>query len=127
MSIAVRSITIDAADPYRIARWWCAAFDVEPSPDDFPGDPAALCTLGAGTPRLLFERVPEGKTVKNRVHIDIQPQDHTRDEEVDRLIGLGARLVDDHREPDGTGWAVLADPDGNEFCIERSAAERGER
>jgi predicted enzyme related to lactoylglutathione lyase len=47
-----------------------------------------------------------------------------RDEEVTRLLGLGATLVADRRQPDGTGWAVLADPEGNEFCVERSAAER---
>jgi predicted enzyme related to lactoylglutathione lyase len=52
------------------------------------------------------------------------PTDRTRDEEVERLLGLGATLVADHRRPDGSGWAVLADPEGNEFCVERSAAER---
>jgi Glyoxalase-like domain len=68
--------------------------------------------------------VPEPKTVKNRVHLDLMPTDRTRDEEVERLLGIGATLVADHRRPDGTGWVVLADPEGNEFCIERSAAER---
>lgn len=126
MAISIRSVTVDAANPYSIARWWCAAFDVAPSPADFPDDPQASCTLGAGRPRLLFERVPERKAVKNRVHIDIQPEGHTRDQEVDRLVGLGAQVLADFREPDGTGWVVLADPDGNEFCVERSAAERGE-
>jgi hypothetical protein len=73
---------------------------------------------------MLFQRVPEGKTVKNRVHLDLQPTDRTRDEEVERLLGLGASLVADHRRPDGTGWATLADPEGNEFCVERGVAER---
>jgi predicted enzyme related to lactoylglutathione lyase len=68
--------------------------------------------------------VPESKTVKNRVHLDLMPTDRTRDEEVERLLGIGATLVADHRRPDGLGWVVLADPEGNEFCIERSAAER---
>ena len=68
--------------------------------------------------RLLFERVPEPKTVKNRAHIDIRPG-LRRDEEVERLIGLGASLFADHRQPDGSGFVVLADPDGNEFCVER--------
>ena len=68
--------------------------------------------------------MPEPKTVKNRVHLDLMPTDRTRDEEVERLLGIGATLVADHRRPDGTGWVVLADPEGNEFCIERSAAER---
>jgi Glyoxalase-like domain len=56
------------------------------------------------------------------VHLDLQ-SDTTRDEEVDRLIGVGATLVDDQRKPDGRGWVVLADPEGNEFCVERSAVE----
>lgn len=57
------------------------------------------------------------------MHLDLQPQDRTRDEEVERLLAIGATLVDDRRKPDGKGWAVLADPEGNEFCVERSAAE----
>jgi len=116
--MSIRSVTIDCADPYRIAQWWCQAFGVPPSPEDFEGDPAALCDLGDG-PRLLFERVPEAKAVKNRVHIDIRPRELTRDEEVERLIGLGASLFADFRQPDGSGFVVLADPDGNEFCVER--------
>jgi predicted enzyme related to lactoylglutathione lyase len=69
--------------------------------------------------------VPEAKTAKNRMHLDLAPEDRTRDEEVQRVVGLGARVVEDHRNPDGSGWVWLADPEGNEFCIERSAAERG--
>jgi predicted enzyme related to lactoylglutathione lyase len=68
--------------------------------------------------------VVEKCTVKNRVHLELQPTDRTRDEEVERLVALGAKLVDDRRRPDGTGWAVLTDPEGNELCVERSAAER---
>ena len=73
---------------------------------------------------LLFIQVPEGKSGKNRVHLDLQPQDRTRDEEIERLLTFGATLLDDRRNADGTGWATLADPEGNEFCVERSAAER---
>lgn len=115
--MSIRSFTIDSPDPYRIAQWWCQAFGVPPSPEDFPDDPAALCDLGHG-PRLLFERVPEPKTVKNRAHIDILAG-LRRDEEVERLIGLGASMYEDHRRPDGSGFVVLTDPDGNEFCVER--------
>jgi catechol 2,3-dioxygenase-like lactoylglutathione lyase family enzyme len=115
--IAIRSVTIDCADPYTLARWWCEAFGVEPSPEDFPDDPAALCYLGPGFPRLLFERVPEGKVVKNRVHIDIQAGVE-RDAEVERFLSLGAVLYEDHRTEDGKGFVVLSDPAGNEFCIE---------
>jgi uncharacterized protein (TIGR03086 family) len=55
------------------------------------------------------------------VHLDLVPLDRRRDEEVDRLLDLGARVVDDQRRPDGAGWVVLADPEGNEFCVERTA------
>jgi Glyoxalase-like domain len=75
---------------------------------------------------LLFIPVPEAKTVKNRMHLDLMPTAGSRDEEVARLLSIGAALVDDQRRPDGTGWVVMADPEGNEFCIERSARERGE-
>ena len=72
---------------------------------------------------LLFIPVPEGKTVKNRVHLDLQPTDGTRDELVERALALGATVVEDHRRDDGGGWVTMADPEGNEFCVERSAAE----
>ena len=90
--------------------------------DDEPGDPEALVQTPAGT--LLFVTVPEAKASKNRVHLDLQPTDRSRDEEVERALSLGATLVADHRREDGAGWATMADVEGNEFCIERSAAER---
>jgi predicted enzyme related to lactoylglutathione lyase len=68
--------------------------------------------------------VPEPKRVKNRVHLDLGPTDRSRDEEVERLLEAGGSIVGDHRKPDGTGWVVMADPGGNEFCVERSDAER---
>jgi hypothetical protein len=123
MSMSVRSITVDCADPYSLAHWWCAVFGVPPSPDDQPGDPEASCHLGAGQPRLLFEKVPEAKRAKNRVHVDVQPT-RPRDEEVIRLVELGATVVADHRQNELAGWVVLADPEGNEFCVELSAGER---
>jgi predicted enzyme related to lactoylglutathione lyase len=70
--------------------------------------------------------VPEGKTVKNRVHLDLIPTARGRDEEVSRLLAIGATLVGDHRRADGSGWVTMADPEGNEFCVERSAQERGQ-
>ncbi|MBO0869191.1 MAG: VOC family protein, partial [Micromonosporaceae bacterium] len=97
----------------------------DPANPNSPGDPEALLVPRDGGPGLLFVPVPEAKTVKNRVHLDVVPTDRTRDEQVTRLLALGASLVADHRRTDGTGWVVLADPEGNEFCVERSAAERG--
>ena len=80
-----------------------------------------------GGQRLLFIEVPEEKTVKNRLHLDLEPVEGTRDDEQRRLLELGAREVDDLRRPDGSGWVVLADTEGNEFCILRSTAERAAR
>jgi hypothetical protein len=116
----VHSITFDTTgDPYDIARFWSAVFGKPLDDDDKPGDPAAIVHA---QPRLLFIRVPEGKTVKNRIHLDFQPVGRTRDEEIERILSLGATMVADHRGDDD--FAVLADPEGNEFCVERSAAER---
>jgi hypothetical protein len=67
--------------------------------------------------------VPEPKKIKNRIHLGLRPET-SRDQEVERLMGLGATFVSDHRNPDGTGWAVLADPEGNEFCVLRSESDR---
>ncbi|MFE3634921.1 VOC family protein [Streptomyces sp. NPDC059168] len=122
MTSRIRHVTIACADAYALGDFWSKVLGRPLHEDDHPGDPEALIE-GAG---LLFVTVPEGKTVRNRLHLDLQPQDRTRDEEVERVIALGATLVDDRRRPDGTGWAVLTDPEGNEFCVERSAAERAE-
>jgi hypothetical protein len=123
---AIRSVTVDCADPYRQALFWSEVTGWQEDPDDpnHPGDPEGRIVSTHGI-NLLFIPVPEGKVVKNRVHLDLWPTERTRDEEVARLLGIGARLFEDHREPDGTGFVVLTDPEGNEFCIERSAKERG--
>ena len=76
-----------------------------------------------GNHRLLFIEVPDTKQVKNRIHFDLRPVEGPRDAELSRLMELGATSVADRRNPDGTGWVVLADPEGNEFCIVRSNAE----
>ena len=124
---ALHSVTVDCTDPYRQAVWWSQVTGWQEDPDDpnNPGDPAGRIVSGEGI-NLLFIPVPEGKAVKNRVHLDLQPTTRSRDEEIERVLALGATLVEDHRQPDGSGWAVLADPEGNEFCVERSKRERGE-
>ncbi len=125
MTSHIHNITVDCADPYQLAGFWSQVLDRPRHDDDHPGDPEAVLLPPDGVgPTVLFIQVPEGRRVKNRLHLDLQPADRTRDEEVARLHGLGAALVDDRRRPDGTGWVVLADPEGNEFCVERSAAER---
>lgn len=120
----LRHVTIDCAEPYELARFWSEVTGWPVSGEDSPGDPEVLVEAPAPLPGLLFIRVPEGKTVKNRVHFDWMPDERSRDAEVERLLGLGARVHEDHRTPDGLGWVTLLDPEGNEFCIERSAGGR---
>ncbi|WP_432824823.1 VOC family protein [Dactylosporangium sp. CA-092794] len=126
MTVRIRHITIDSADPYRLSLFWTAVtgYTEQPNDPNLPTHDQALILAPDGSAGLLFIRVPEPKSGKNRVHLDVQPLDATRDAEVERVLALGASLVSDFRRPDGTGWAVMADPEGNEFCIERSAAER---
>jgi len=125
MSALFRNITFDCADARALADFWARLTGWNVYYDD---DPEVLVAPnfppGAG-PNLLFIPVPEPKTAKNRMHLDMVPTDRTRDEEAARAIELGATQLADHRNERGTGWVVLADPEGNEFCIERSDAERG--
>ena len=133
MTSRLTEINVDCADPRRIADFWCAALGyvvldvrddlVEIGPPDRPD--AELLTAvrrGAVAPTLFFAQVPEGKTVKNRVHLDISPVDTTQAEEVARLEALGARRVDVGQGED-VSWVVMADPEGNELCVLRSLAE----
>lgn len=113
---------IDCADPYTLAQFWSQVLGIPMDPEDSPGSDEAGFDVGAGQ-SLLFLKVPEPKSTKNRVHVCLEPQQR-RDDEVARLVDLGAVLYDDRRNPDGTGWAVLRDPEGNEFCVLRSAEER---
>jgi predicted enzyme related to lactoylglutathione lyase len=122
MPSSVLHVSVDCADPYKLCQFWSEVTG-KPIPEtDSPGDDEVAIELEGGID-LLFLRVPEPKTVKNRLHVCLQP-DIARDDEIERILGLGATLVNDLRNPDGTGWAVLADPEGNEFCVLRSAAER---
>ncbi|MFF4036114.1 VOC family protein [Streptomyces sviceus] len=120
MTSTIRHVTIDCADAYALADFWSQVLGQPLHEEDRPGDEEAQIE-SAG---LLFVTVSEAKSVKNRLHFDLQPQDRTRDEEVRRLVALGATIVDDQRTGDGMGWVVLADLEGNEFCVERSEAER---
>jgi hypothetical protein len=126
MAVRIKSITFDSTNPYRLAQFWSelTGFMEDPDNGNAPEHPEALLLSPDSKLALLFVAVPEQKQVKNRVHLDLMPLDHPRDVEVDRILGLGARLVDDQRRPDGSGWVVLADPEGNEFCVERSDIER---
>jgi catechol 2,3-dioxygenase-like lactoylglutathione lyase family enzyme len=121
MTSVVRTVTFDAHDPYELAGFWLQVLRAERPEDDEPGDPYA----GVDTPevKLLFEQNNDVKAGKNRLHLDLQP-DGSRDAEVEWLLTLGATIYADRREPDGRGFVVMHDPEGNEFCVLRSAAER---
>ncbi|GAB2958619.1 VOC family protein [Nonomuraea fastidiosa] len=122
--IEIHAVTFDAADPYEIASWWSKVTGLPLGEGDKPGDDAVMLRTKQD-PYLLFIRVPEGKTVKNRLHLDVNATEgRTRDQEVERLIGLGATVYQDLRNPDGTGWVTMLDPEGNEFCVCRSPQER---
>jgi hypothetical protein len=111
MSLEWEQTIVDARDPASLGRWWCDAlgwvvvnddaeeFEIRPDPDHVPG--------------LLFVAVPEAKVDKNRLHLDFRPDD--RDAEVARLLALGAARADVGQGEQS--WVVLADPEGNEFCV----------
>jgi len=116
MSLELEQVVVDAIDPVALGRWWADAlewvvvdddpeeFEIRPAPDELPG--------------LLFAHVPEPKTAKNRLHLDFRPDD--RDDEVDRLLDLGATRADVGQGD--VSWVVLSDPEGNEFCVLSSRA-----
>ncbi len=132
-------IAIDAADPHAQARFWAAAMDLEVEDHHdlvvqmieagFAADDdheqvdgrhrwrdAAACRSADGRTRLLFQAVPEPKDGKNRVHLDLHVGAERRDDEVARLLDLGAtRLWEGQQGPHR--WVTLADPEGNEFCV----------
>ena len=127
MTSWISHVAVDCANAYELSEWWKPVLGYVDLPDD-PNEPGhAECVIKHPDDervRLIFIEVPEGKTVKNRLHLDIRPRDgETRDQEVERVLALGARQADDRRNPDGTGWVVLQDPQGNEFCILRSHEE----
>lgn len=129
MALKINHITIDSHQPDEIARFWAEAMGWAEDPDDpnLPEHDEAAIYSPDRSQVMLFERVPEGKTVKNRMHLDLMPTDRTREEAVEQLRGLGATVYADFRQPDGSGWVVMQDPDGNEFCVESSQAERAAR
>lgn len=124
MTISLRNFTVDCADAPALAAFWGKLLGWHVFIDDDPEVYVAANYPNTGGQGLLFIPVPEPKTAKNRIHFDVVPTDCTRDEQVEKAIALGATVLGDFRKPDGGGWVVMADPEGNEFCIERSDAER---
>ena len=128
MTSRISHTSIDSRNAHDQSVWWgqVLGFSQDPREPNLPGHEECMIFSADGRQRVLFIEVPEGKTVKNRVHFDLWPTDRTMNEEVDRLLAAGATLVHDlrdHRGP-GTGWVTLADPEGNEFCVLRSESER---
>ena len=122
MTSKFTDLAIDCADPSALARFWCAVLDyeVQEEADGFitigsPAVPERGNRPGPVPPTLTFAHVPEGKTVKNRLHIDVNPTDREQADEVRRLLDLGARRADVGQGDES--WVVLADPEGNEFCV----------
>ncbi len=126
MASRISHTTIDCRDAYALAEWWkqlVGYTDVPGDPNE-PGHEECMIVDPASGHRLLFIEVPDDRQVKNRIHLDLAPTDRRRDDEIIRVLALGAREMADRRNSDGTGWMVLADPEGNEFCIVRSDEER---
>ncbi|CAM5780351.1 VOC family protein [Cellulomonas persica] len=119
MPLVVSQLTIDSRDPHALAAWWAQVLQWqyvwEPAPDD---DEIEISPPGGGATNWLFIRVEDPKRGKNRLHADLRPPDGSdQATELERLLGLGATRVDI-----GQGdvpWVVLADPEGNEFCLLR--------
>jgi hypothetical protein len=111
MPAYIKSVTFDSADALVLARFWAAALGTDMD-EESTSDKAFVEAAGWGGPNIWFARVPEGKTAKNRMHFDLRAPGSVADE-VARLEALGATVL--HA---GDELTVMADPEGNEFCVE---------
>jgi catechol 2,3-dioxygenase-like lactoylglutathione lyase family enzyme len=112
MGLEIGSVAIDCADPGRLAEFWSAALGT-PVQGTF-GDFVILQRPDRGGPFVILQRVPEPRTGKNRLHVDLTGE--PRAEAVPRLTALGATVIGEHEVP-GLAWTILADPEGNQFCV----------
>jgi hypothetical protein len=120
MTLNVQSITFDCANPLKLAQFWAQVLGYDLDEESTTDEALLTDPRGQGT-QLLFLTVPEGKSVKNRLHLDLRPTTTMR-AEVERLEALGAQRAAPFQ--DIKDWTVLYDPEGNEFCVVRSTQER---
>src|SRR4051794_7924965 len=114
MPSRLAAIAIDAVDPRPVVEFWCAVLDWKVTEED--DDVISIGPATGSGPTIDIVRVPETKSVKNRLHLDLRAEGIGAAAELARLEELGARRVDVGQPPDCT-WVVLADPEGNEFCL----------
>lgn len=116
MASVLSEISIDCANPVLLARFWSEALDYRVFEEE-----VGLISIGPQSQEvfpviLTFAQVPEAKTIKNRLHLDVSPRELGQQQEVDRLLSLGASYADVGQDVE-VSWVVLADPEGNEFCV----------
>jgi hypothetical protein len=117
-------IAIDAVNPRLVADFWCEVLGWQVVEEEAQGV-ISIAPAGLAWPTIDVARVPEGKTVKNRVHLDLRADGTSTSAELQRLLDLGAVRTDVGQDPDST-WVVLSDPEGNEFCLlSRSVQDLG--
>ena len=126
MTSRVSHTTFDCRNAFELSEWWKPVLGYVDLPDDpnEPGDEECMILDPTTGHRLLFIEVDHVREPDGRVHLDLTPVDRRRDDEIQRILALGAAEIADRRHHDGTGWMVLADPEGNHFCILRSDHER---
>jgi len=116
MSLVISQLAIDCADPYALAQWWARVLEWDLAYDPTPEDDEVSIVPADRSDEWIFLKVPEVKTLKNRLHVDFRPANDTdQDTELARLLDLGATRVDVGQGD--VAWHVLADPEGNEFCL----------
>ena len=124
-NLRIQCITIDSKDPKKLAEFWAAALDWKITYED--ENEVSIELLDGSSevgriPDILFIKVPDEKIVKNRLHFDMRPQD--QEAEVIRLEALGAKRIEIGQSAyQGTTWVVMADPEGNEFCVLRALTQ----
>lgn len=112
--LKIQCLTVDSFDPGKLTKFWQALLGGEIGRE---GEDEVWIEFGNDKPDILFLKNSDPRQVKNRLHLDLRPADQAA--EVDRAISLGATRIDIGQSPDST-WVVLADPEGNEFCILRA-------